>query len=138
MISFRLGSATVNTQKIVNALSSVLRSSVLEAGAVFEEKAKANVPVLTGLLQESIHTDLSEAGPNFVQAVTAPAFDASNKYGFEPAYARRIEYGFFGPDSLGRVYHQAAQPYMAPAWYEGQDEAAKVIEDNFRQAIAGA
>ena len=102
-----------------------------------EDKAKANVPVLSGDLRDSIHTDLAEAGPSFVQAVTAPAFEAANKYGFEPAYARRIELGFFGPDSLGRVYHQAAQPYMAPAWYEGQDEAAKVVEDTFRQAVSG-
>ena len=137
MISYRLGSATVNTQKVMNALSAVLRPAVLEAGAVFEDKAKSNVPVLSGDLRDSIHTDLAEAGPSFVQAVTAPAFEAANKYGFEPAYARRIELGFFGPDSLGRVYHQAAQPYMAPAWYEGQDEAAKVVEDTFRQAVSG-
>jgi hypothetical protein len=31
-------------------------------------------------------------------------------------YARRIELGFSGPDSLGRVYHQAPRPYVRPVF----------------------
>lgn len=31
------------------------------------------------------------------------------------AYGARIEFGFNGDDSLGRTYHQAAQPYLTPA-----------------------
>jgi hypothetical protein len=33
-------------------------------------------------------------------------------------YARRIELGFSGPDSLGRVYHQPPRPYVRPAYEE--------------------
>src|SRR5215207_4025287 len=29
-------------------------------------------------------------------------------------YARRVEYGFRGPDSLGRRFRQRAQPYLEP------------------------
>src|SRR5215207_6436262 len=29
-------------------------------------------------------------------------------------YARRVEYGFRGPDSLGRRFNQKAQPYLEP------------------------
>jgi hypothetical protein len=29
------------------------------------------------------------------------------------AYARRLEYGFVGPDSLGRVYNQAGRYYVS-------------------------
>ena len=32
--------------------------------------------------------------------------------------ARRLEYGFFGDDSLGRTYHQAPRPHMRPALME--------------------
>lgn len=30
-------------------------------------------------------------------------------------YGPRIEFGFVGPDALGRVYNQAPRPYMTPA-----------------------
>jgi hypothetical protein len=33
-------------------------------------------------------------------------------------YARRIELGFKGADSLGRVYDQAPNPYAKPAFEE--------------------
>lgn len=29
--------------------------------------------------------------------------------------AKRLEFGFTGPDRLGRVYHQAPRPHVAPA-----------------------
>lgn len=29
--------------------------------------------------------------------------------------ARRLEYGFVGPDRLGRVFHQAPRPHVGPA-----------------------
>lgn len=32
--------------------------------------------------------------------------------------ARRLEYGFYGVDSLGRVYHQGPFPHMRPAFIE--------------------
>ena len=33
-------------------------------------------------------------------------------------YARRVELGFSGPDSLGRVYKQPPRPYVRPAYTE--------------------
>lgn len=38
------------------------------------------------------------------------------KIGTDLEYAARIEFGFTGPDSLGRVYNQPAQPYLRPAF----------------------
>lgn len=37
-------------------------------------------------------------------------------------YARRLELGFFGVDSLGRRYSQAARPYLRPALLESKSE----------------
>ena len=53
----------------------------------------------------------------------------------DPPYARRIELGFVGQDSLGRHYHQAAQPYMAPAFSNKQDEARQMIKDEVTGAL---
>ena len=43
----------------------------------------------------------------------------------------RLEYGFVGADSLGRVYNQAARPHIRPALDENRGAAV----DEFRTAI---
>jgi hypothetical protein len=54
-------------------------------------------------------------------------------------YARRIEYGFQGADSLGRNYSQAAQPYLRPAVDEdgrtAQREAVEALAELMRKAM---
>lgn len=47
--------------------------------------------------------------------------------GSEQPYARRIELGFEGADSLNRVYHQAPQPYIEPVLDELLDELTREI-----------
>jgi hypothetical protein len=43
-------------------------------------------------------------------------------------YGRRLEFGFYGTDSLGRDYNQAPQPHVNPA--------ADAIEDEFVRHLA--
>lgn len=66
--------------------------------------ALARVPVKTGALRESGHIQKFEAHQYAVI--------------FNLPYAKRIEFGFHGTDSLGRKYNQAAQPYLRPAYEE--------------------
>jgi hypothetical protein len=68
--------------------------------------------------------------------MVTPIVPAGNKYGFEPAYARRLELGFIGTDSLGRHYHQPPFPYMRPARDNKQDEALAAITDGVQDALA--
>jgi HK97 gp10 family phage protein len=115
-----------------------LKSGVSEAGMIFEEEAKALVPVLTGRLRDNIHTEtVTDTDEQQVLMVT-PIIEASNKYGFDPAYARRIEFGFIGTDSLGRHYHQAAQPYMRPAFDGKKDEAKDAITNGIYEGLDAA
>ena len=51
--------------------------------------------------------------------------------GTDAPQARRLEYGFVGPDKLGRVYNQAARPHIRPALDENRGAAV----DEFRAAI---
>lgn len=66
-----------------------------------ENSAKGRVPVVTGALRRSIVTKMLGA--------------LSGEVGPSVEYGARIEFGFNGPDALGRVYHQAGQPYLVPA-----------------------
>lgn len=67
-----------------------------------EARAKQNAPVVTGSLRRSIVTFPGSGGLGYMVAPTI-------------IYSRRIELGFVGPDSLGRVYNQQPHPYFKPA-----------------------
>ncbi len=44
-------------------------------------------------------------------------------------YARRIEHGFQGQDSLGRNYNQAPKPYVYPAYFAYENDLPKTLDD---------
>lgn len=51
--------------------------------------------------------------------------------GYQAAYARRMEYGFVGADSLGRVYNQAGNHFVAGAianWQQIVTKAANELQ----------
>jgi hypothetical protein len=82
-----------------------------------------NTPIKTGFLRNSITVTIG--GPAMVDPAAkkngdyrAPVHEAviasaklgdTLSLGFVAAYARRIEYGFEGTDSLGREYHQTGR-----------------------------
>lgn len=121
---------SLKVKYLTKAAQTGLKLGVDEAAGLFEEEAKNLVPVLTGNLRDHIHTEVvTNEAEKQVRAVT-PVVEAANPYGFDPPYARRIEFGFNGPDSLGRVYHQAAQPFMRPAYDMKRGEAEAAIKDS--------
>lgn len=99
--------------------------TALAAGAkIVENDAKRRAPYRTGTLRRSITTEVTSQGRH-AEAVV----------GSDVEYARRIELGFSGKDSLGRNYSQAAQPYLRPALDENQDAAIKEANDALRELI---
>lgn len=58
--------------------------------------------------------------------------------GTDEPYAARIEYGFDGADSLGRVFAQAAQPYMRPAYETKRREAVQEFGKAVKELILNA
>jgi hypothetical protein len=143
-----LDQLSLKVKYMTNAARAGLRYGVGEAAQMFEDAAKANAPVgtnlpavgeqlklfvtyvLSGRLRDGIHTETVTDTPETQVLAVTPIVPAANKWGFDPPYARRIEYGFFGADSLGRVYHQAAEPYMRPAFDSEKDGATAAIKDN--------
>jgi hypothetical protein len=117
------------------AAQSGLKAGAIAGAAVFEGRAKENAPVVTGRLRDGIHTEtVADTDTQQVLMVT-PVVAAGNKYGFEPPYARRIELGFIGVDSLGRHYHQPPEPYMRPAFDEGSAEALQALQGGVMDAL---
>lgn len=128
----------LNTQAVVRSLSAATPQAVEAAADVFVQLEKEYVPVLTGNLRDHIEARPDERGPTYTSVIVAPAEDASNPWGFDPAYARRIEHGFTGTDSLGRFYNQPAQPYVRPAWEGGKEEALEAAKEVFAGVASAA
>jgi HK97 gp10 family phage protein len=120
----------------MRAMQAALKPTVLEAAALVEGEMKALVPVDTGALRDSIHIEQRDSGPYFYHVSVHPAEIAGNRWGLDPAYARRIEYGFIGTDSLGRNYHQAPQPYVRPAADNTRDAVMETLKAGFAGALA--
>lgn len=105
------------------------------AAGLFVDEAQSLVPVKTGNLHDHIHFYTSLDTDASQQRVVTPVYELEGSGELEPPYARRIEMGFVGQDSLGRHYHQAAQPYMRPAYANKQDEARQMIKDDVVDAL---
>ncbi len=120
----------LRTKALIAAARRGMSDGISEGAQLLVTEAQSIVPVDTGHLRDSIHAELVEATDTKISVVVTPAYDEPNRWGFEPAYARRIEYGFMQADSLGRNYHQPAQPYMRPAWDAKQDEVRQTIKDH--------
>lgn len=97
-----------------------LRLRMLDKADDIADSARQRAPYRTGTLRRSIESDIDQQTGDIIIVVTAP-------------YSRRIEYGFVGTDSRGRNYHQAAQPFMRPAWDEHRAGIAAVASDTTRE-----
>ena len=112
---------------MVARVEAAARKTATDAALITQAAAQKLAPVLTGTLRRSLHTE--------------PAVGVSGVYvakmGPTVVYARRIELGFQGADSLGRVYNQQPNPYVKP----GRDESIPAIlalaRSRFRTAIRG-
>lgn len=103
----------------------VLERALQTGGLRIAAEAKVRAPVLTGQLRRSIEVE-TEGGQR-PRAVIGTNLE----------YAARQELGFSGQDSLGRIYSQAARPYLRPAFDQERDAAiqdvASAVEEQLRQ-----
>ena len=101
--------------------------AVKAAGLLVQGLGQARTPVLSGTLRRSWHTE----------SVSAPVGVYAVRVGPTMVYARRIELGFKGADSLGRVYDQAPDPYVKPALVEARPRIRALVVTTISKAIRG-
>lgn len=99
----------------------ILNTALIAAAQLVANDAKARAPYRTGTLRRSISVE--SLGPGDVRV------------GSSAPYAARIEFGFVGADSLGRNYHQAAQPYLRPAFEENQAAVRQAVIDGALELV---
>jgi hypothetical protein len=118
------------------AALAALMVRISAAGAVAVKKVAlavqaagmAGTPVLSGTLRRSWTTKMVPAGGVGVYAAMV---------GPTMAYARRIELGFKGADSLGRVYDQAPKPYVKPAFDKTVPSFRPIVISEITRALRG-
>ena len=111
-----------------------------------ELAAKQVVAVDTGRLRASVSTNWAGSGMNEgkMSAKAQPGDGVSQPQGPKELvyvvgtnvkYARRIEFGFVGKDSLGRSYNQPAQPYLFQAYFSLEGETVAAIAKILKEDI---
>lgn len=118
----------LKTRRLTDAAQTGLKFGVSEAAFIMQEEAKRNAPVKSGALRDSIHTETVTDEPEKQVLKVLP----------DTPYAARIEFGFVGADSLGRVYNQAPNPYMRSAFDVMKGEATEAIKNGVVETVQGA
>lgn len=88
------------------------------AGNAYKNDVQAIAPYKTGTYRRSIHVEMSTEGEAPVALI-----------GTNAPQALRLEYGFVGPDRLGRVYNQKPRPHWRPAWDNNLARYQRIILD---------
>ncbi len=88
------------------SLRRVLDDTIRTEAVLLQSQARRNAPIVSGELRSSIQVQEDDNPDGAGVLVTV---------GTNKEYAARIEFGFSGADSLGRVYSQAGNPFMQKA-----------------------
>lgn len=98
-------------------------ATVKTAGLAVQAAGMQHTPVLSGTLRRSWHT--KSAGP--YEVFVGPTV----------IYSRRISLGYKGPDSLGRTFKQAPNPYVSEAFTETLPKVRPIFLAAIGKAIQG-
>lgn len=115
----------------LDAMQARVRAStprlVAEGLVIVQKAGQARTKAVSGTLRRSWRIEGPVVGDD----------TASGKVGPTVIYARRIELGFRGPDSLGRVYDQAGKPYVKPTVLESIPKVRQRWARGLGKAIRG-
>jgi hypothetical protein len=122
----------VEVDRTLAALDAMARRIGIASGVAgrkvalaFQAEGMANTKAVSGSNRRSWQTVVASEGPTVFSAAVGPTM----------VYSRRIELGFKGPDSLGRVYNQVGKPYVKPAYESVRPRALPLVVAEITGAI---
>jgi hypothetical protein len=96
----------------------------VELGALMiQSEVQRNAPVDTGQYRAGIHTTPSE--------ITEDSITVS--IGSPMPQACRLEFGYVGPDTLGRTFSQPPRPHWRPAFDNSVQKVTDIITQEIRK-----
>ncbi len=117
--------------KMTSAVPMAAREALSEGAAVIERNIRDRAPRRSGALADSV-TSVGPSGSSISMRGMSVEIGPTTPYG------RRIELGFHGADSLGRVYDQEGRPYVEPGVEASLEEVAVVVERAYESVIEAA
>jgi hypothetical protein len=111
---------------LMGRLNLASKAIVVKGALAMQTAGMGKTRVVSGTLRRSWHTEEIGAGAIY-----------SARVGPTAIYARRIELGFRGTDSIGRHYNQAPKPYVKPAYTEALPKVEAYALAAFAAAIRG-
>lgn len=124
----------LDVRKWVEKAKANTREVVIEAIQDINEQVVVTTPVVTGFLRASWFASLNQmpggqgGGGSVAQMnVVAGNLKLGDVFyaGNSAVYARRVEYGFVGQDSLGRNYNQAGRHWVQAVMLNADQIAAE-------------
>lgn len=88
------------------------------AGGAYKNDVQEVIAYKSGTLRKSVHVEPNTENGSPIALV-----------GSDVKYARRIEYGFVGYDSLGRFYQQMPRPSWRPMFDINLSKYARIMEE---------
>jgi hypothetical protein len=130
-----------NTNLVMKQSARYLVDDLTGAGASGNAPGAGILPVVTGNLRNSLMASTAQMPPTREGEFAAPQTDfvingwnpqteTTLWLGWQAVYARRINYGFQGTDSLGRTYNQYGRFFLetyAAQWQNYVDRAAREV-----------
>ena len=130
-----------NTDLVMKQSARYLADDLTGAGRSGGASGPGVIPVVTGNLRNSLLASTAQMPATRPGPFSAPQTDlviggwnprtqTTLYIGWQAEYARRINYGFTGPDSLGRVYNQVGRFFLetyAAQWQNYVDRAAREV-----------
>jgi len=128
----RLGRAVMAGGFVLEAEVKISMSSQAHSGRVYgnhQASAAGETPAVdTGAYVNSIVTQL----------VNSNETEAFAEVGTGSVQAMRLEYGFVGRDSLGRLYNQLPRPHFRPAFDNNVEKIKAAVRAWSKKQIEGA
>lgn len=107
-------------------------TTTVQAGHVAEAEMKSRLHVgygvRSGTMRRSVHVEGPHGGPDTFWSKVGPG----------TIYSRRFELGFYGPDSIGRVFpNDHGRPFVRPGWLAAIPAIGNLWARRAREAVEG-
>jgi len=103
----------------------IVRKAMRPATKVVRDEAKANCPVDTGTLRQSIKVRAGKRSRQKIELLVTTS-GSDNLFTGKTYFAGHVEWG---------TAHQSAQPFMRPAYDAKKDEAKRIARTNMLSLI---
>ena len=120
--------------RVTAELDVASKRAIARAAAEVEKDAKVNA---SGAPGPEVVTGTARRGVSHNPVHRVGLFGWQTEVGPTVIYSRRLDLGFVGTDSLGRIYNQQPRPFFTPAWQKNIRRAIAIYAEEWAKALGG-